>query len=58
MGLAGKEQGKNRGIAGGESEPAKATRLRLYRRRPKAAASLTGHAAVERKLPRGYIQTN
>jgi hypothetical protein len=36
MGLAGKEQGKNRGIAGGVGEPAKARRLRLYRRRPKA----------------------
>jgi hypothetical protein len=36
MGLAGKEQGKNRGIAGGAGEPAKATRLRLYRRRRKA----------------------
>jgi hypothetical protein len=36
MGLAGKEQGKNRGIAGGAGEPAKATRLRLYRRHRKA----------------------
>jgi hypothetical protein len=58
MGLAGKEQGKNRGIAGGAGEPAKATRLRLYRRRPKAPP---GSGAVEQKLPsrpRGPIQTN
>jgi hypothetical protein len=50
-GLAGKEQGKNRGIAGGAGEPAKATRLRLYRRhRKEPPRSPT--------TPRGHIQTN
>jgi hypothetical protein len=55
MGLAGKEQGKNRGIAGGAGEPAKATRLRLYRRvfslslssRPEDAAPLTDRSSVK-----------
>ena len=37
--------GKEQGITGGGGEPAKATRLRLYRRRPKAPP------AVEQKLP-------
>jgi hypothetical protein len=56
MGLAGKEQGKNRGIAGGAGEPAKATRLRLYRRRPKAsprsrAAPRSGQKALNAARP-------
>ena len=37
--------GKEQGITGGGGEPAKATRLRLYRRRPEAPP------AVEQKLP-------